>query len=76
MAERTLSALAGDALVEQTRVLSERVATLSSPIMVARYERSEGSERSHSATGDVWREHSRGFIVPDEWPERAADFAG
>lgn len=74
MAERTLSAQEGEALVEQTGVLSERVATtLSSPIMVARYER---SERSDSATGDVWREHSRGFIVPDEWPERAVDFAG
>lgn len=74
MAERTLSAQEGEALVEQTGVLSERVAsTLSSPIMVARYER---SERSDIATGDVWREHSRGFIVPDEWPERAVDFAG
>jgi len=50
--------------------LSERVASLSSPIMVARY------ERCHFPTGNVWREHSRGFIVPDEWPERAADFAG
>ena len=70
MAERTLSAQEGDALVEQTAMLSERVASLSSPIMVARYERCDFS------TGDVWREHSRGFIVPDEWPERAADFAG
>lgn len=72
MAERTISAQEGDALVEQTRVLSERVATLSSPFMVARYER---RERSECATGNVWREHSRGFIVPDEWPARAADFA-
>jgi hypothetical protein len=72
MAERTLSAQEGGALTEQTTELSERVATLSSPIMVARYERCELSE---CATGDVWREHSRGFIVPDEWPERAADFA-
>ena len=70
MAERTLSAQEGEALVAQTAVLSERVETLSSPIMVARY------ERCHFATGDIWREHSRGFIVPDEWPERAADFAG
>jgi hypothetical protein len=70
MAERTLSAQEGDALVEQTAVLSERVASLPSPIMVARY------ERCHFPTGDIWREHSRGFIVPDEWPERAADFAG
>ena len=70
MAERTLSAQEGEALLEQTAVLSERVATLSSPIMVARY------ERCHFPTGDIWREHSRGFIVPDEWPERAADFAG
>lgn len=66
MAERTLSAQEGEALAEQTAVLTERVATLSSPIMVARYE---------SASGKVWREHSRGFIVPDDWPERAADFA-
>jgi hypothetical protein len=73
MAERMLLAQEGEALVEQTAVLSERVATLASPIMVARYER---YERSNSVTGDVWREHSRGFIVPDEWPERAADFAG
>jgi len=70
MAERTLLAQEGEALVEQTAVLSERIATLSSPIMVARYEHSD------SATGAVWREHSRGFIVPDEWPERAAEFAG
>lgn len=70
MAERTLLAQEGEALVEQTAVLSERIATLSSPIMVARY------EHSNSATGAVWREHSRGFIVPDEWPERAAEFAG
>lgn len=72
MAERTLSAQEGDALAEQTAVLSERVATLSSPIMVARYERYDGQG---SSTGDVWRERSRGFIVPDEWPARAADFA-
>jgi len=76
MAERTLSAEEGEALLEQTAVLSERVATLPSPIMVARYERCEGYACSGCATGDVWREHSRGFIVPDEWPERAADFAG
>ena len=67
MAERTLSAQEREALVAQTAVLSERVETLSSPIMVARYERCERYG---------WREHSRGFIVPDEWPERAADFAG
>jgi hypothetical protein len=72
MAERTLSAQEGDALAEQTAALSERVATLSSPIMVARYQRYDGHD---SSTGDVWREHSRGFIVPDEWPARAADFA-
>jgi len=73
MAVRTLSAQEGEALGAQTAVLSERVATLASPIMVAQYER---CERDECATGDVWREHSRGFIVPDEWPERAADFAG
>jgi hypothetical protein len=73
MAERTLSAQESDALVEQAAVLSERVATLSSPVMVARYERYDGHD---CAAGNVWREHSRGFIVPDEWPARAADFAG
>jgi hypothetical protein len=66
MAERTLSAQESEALVEQAAMLTERVATLSSPIMVARYE---------CAPDNVWREHSRGFIVPDDWPERAADFA-
>ena len=75
MAERTLSAQEGDALAEQMAALSERVATLSSPIMVARYERYDGHYARDFLTGDGWREHSRGFIVPDEWPERAAEFA-
>lgn len=66
LAERMLSAEEGEALVVQTEALTERVAQFSSPIMVARYE---------CAAGDVWHERSRGFIVPDEWPERAAQFA-
>lgn len=66
LAERTLSAEEGEALVVRTAELSERVAEASSPIMVACYE---------CAAGDVWHERSRGFIVPDEWPERAAQFA-
>jgi uncharacterized protein len=70
LAERTLLAQEREGLGEQTAVLSERVETLASPIMVAQYEHAE------CATGVLWREHSRGFIVPDEWPERAADFAG
>jgi uncharacterized protein len=73
MAVRTLSGQEGEALGEQTAALSERVATLASPIMVAQYERCESEQ---CTTGNLWREHSRGFIVPDEWPERAAVFAG
>ncbi len=65
---RTLSAQEGDALVEQTAVLSERVARCRRRFMVARYERCERYG---------WREHSRGFIVPAmNGTERAADFAG
>lgn len=36
--------------------------TLTQPVMVAYHDRSTGTERS------------RGFIVPDDWPERAARF--
>ncbi len=66
LAERTLSAEEGEALAMETALLSERVAEISTPIMVASYER---------AADDIWHERSRGFIVPDEWPERAAQFA-
>jgi uncharacterized protein len=76
MAERALSAQEGEALAAQMAVLSERVATLPSPIMVARYARCERCEGFDNAAGHGWREHSRGFIVPDEWPQRAVDFAG
>src|SRR5471032_3134394 len=55
MAERTLSAQEGDALGEQTAALSERVATLASPIMVAQYERCESEQ---CTTGNLWHEHS------------------
>jgi hypothetical protein len=65
LAEQTLSAREGEALAVQAEALSERVAEASLPIMVARYD---------CAAGDVWHERSRGFIVPDEWPERAAQF--
>jgi hypothetical protein len=61
LAERAVSAAEGE-----KRVLdSDTVTELSSPIMVARY----------GIQGKVWQERSRGFIVPDEWPERAMAFA-
>ena len=59
LAERTISD-------EDAEALSFDVTALSSPTMVATYDRS---------AGNVWPERSRGFIVPDEWPERALRYA-
>jgi hypothetical protein len=59
LAERAISA-------EDATALNFDVSALGSPAMVANYERS---------AGDVWRERSRGFIVPDDWPERAMRYA-
>jgi hypothetical protein len=59
LAERGLSK-------EEAETLTFDTNALTSPIMVANYDRS---------AGDIWRERSRGFIVPDEWPERALSYS-
>ncbi len=46
--------------------LAERLAQHSGPTMVASFERA-------SKLSGTWRETSRGFVVPDEWPQRASD---
>jgi hypothetical protein len=46
--------------------LAQQFAQQTGPTMVAAFvERADG----------LWTERSRGFIVPDDWPERAQAFA-
>ena len=59
LAERAIS-------TEDAEALSFEANALTSPIMVANYDRS---------SGDILQERSRGFIVPDDWPERALRYA-
>jgi hypothetical protein len=59
LAERTL-------LAEEAETLTFDADALTSPVMVANYDR---------GAGHIWRERSRGFIVPDEWPERALRYS-
>jgi hypothetical protein len=44
----------------------ERLAQQSGPTMVAAFARDGAAH---------WRERARGFVVPDDWPERASAFA-
>ncbi|WP_438396138.1 DUF1853 family protein [Caballeronia sp. DA-9] len=62
LAERSLFKQDAEAL----KLHAGTLAKLTSPIMVAKYD---------IGAGDVWPEHSRGFVVPDEWPERALHYA-
>lgn len=55
----------GIALPGAPHTLSERVACASEPVMVAAF----------AADDDGYRELSRGFIVPNDWPSRARAFA-
>ena len=56
---------AGIAFVEAS-ALSERVAHQNGPTMVAAF---------HLDDAGRWVERSRGFIVPDDWPQKARAFA-
>jgi hypothetical protein len=47
-------------------ILSERVAHQNGPTMVAAF---------YTDDAGRWVERSRGFIVPDTWPEKAQAFA-
>ncbi|PMS35211.1 DUF1853 family protein [Trinickia symbiotica] len=53
------------------QALAERLAQHDDPTMVAAFVRAEGD-----AGSPHWRESARGFVVPDDWPERACAFAG
>ena len=54
-------------------VLAERVAH-GGATMVAAFARDVSDE--HQGVAAQWRECTRGFVVPDDWPERARAFAG
>lgn len=47
--------------------LDERLAQQSGPTMVVAF--------APDGSGRHWRERARGFVVPDDWPERASAFA-
>jgi hypothetical protein len=66
LASRRLAASDGDALLAAAATIRERLSSTVSPTMVAAYGRNEKGE---------FVERSRGFIVPDDWPERAREFA-
>jgi hypothetical protein len=53
-------------LLAHAATIRERLSGTVSPTMVAAYGRNEKGE---------FVERSRGFIVPDDWPERAREFA-
>ncbi|MEA3121689.1 MAG: uncharacterized protein QOH33_1244 [Paraburkholderia sp.] len=76
LAPRRLRAGSGGTEVEaagltNAQTLAERLAQQSGPTMIAALapDRRDG-RASH------WRECARGFVVPDDWPERARAFAG
>jgi hypothetical protein len=66
LAPRRLNAPDADSLIDEAAAIHARLAAIVAPTMVAAYVRD-------GATG--WAEESRGFIVPDDWPERARAFA-
>jgi hypothetical protein len=66
LAPRRLNAPDADWLIDEAAAIHTRLAAIAAPTMVAAYVRD-------GRTG--WTEESRGFIVPDDWPERARAFA-
>jgi hypothetical protein len=65
LAPHVLSEHEGTELAEREPALLERVQSLRWPLMVATYA---------PALDNTWLEQSRGFIVPDHWPERAREY--
>ncbi|HEY1610633.1 MAG TPA: DUF1853 family protein, partial [Paraburkholderia sp.] len=66
LAPRRLAAQAGEnEPPTEAPALFERLMRRSEPVMVAAF----------AAADDGYREQSRGFIVPDDWPARARAFA-
>ena len=66
LASRRLAVADADALLAHSAAIHERLQDAASPTMVAAYARGENG---------TWIEQSRGFIVPDDWPDRAREFA-
>ncbi|SAK66904.1 hypothetical protein AWB79_03346 [Caballeronia hypogeia] len=66
LASRRLDPADAQALVAGTESIRTSLAATVAPTMIAVYARDETGE---------WLEESRGFIVPDDWPERARAFA-
>jgi hypothetical protein len=66
LASRRLAAADAGSLLADAAAIHERLQNAASPTMVASYAR--------DADGGL-RERSRGFIVPDDWPERARAYA-
>ncbi|WP_277183393.1 DUF1853 family protein [Caballeronia sp. BR00000012568055] len=67
LASRSIDAKDAERLIDDAPLLSARLAESVLPTMVAVYQR-DGDENR-------WSEESRGFIVPDDWPERARAYA-
>ncbi|WP_250464461.1 DUF1853 family protein [Caballeronia sp. GAFFF2] len=66
LASRRLRADDADALLAEASVIHARLQEIAMPTMIAAYRRDDAGN---------WSEESRGFIVPDDWPERARIFA-
>ncbi|KND61393.1 hypothetical protein BVER_04294c [Candidatus Burkholderia verschuerenii] len=66
LASRRLYAADADALLADAATIHTQLASIAAPTMLASYARDD--------TG-AWREDTRGFIVPDDWPERARAYA-
>ncbi|SAK62585.1 hypothetical protein AWB75_02715 [Caballeronia catudaia] len=66
LASRRLDAAAAETLVSESAAIRTRLETTVAPTMIAAYVRDD--------TGG-WKEESRGFIVPDGWPQEARAFA-
>jgi hypothetical protein len=67
LASRRLGGAAAAALVAESNEITARLDHTATPTMIAAYARNEAHE---------WIEESRGFVVPDEWPDAARTFAG
>ncbi|SPB16570.1 hypothetical protein NOV72_03770 [Caballeronia novacaledonica] len=66
LASRRLDAAAAATLIAESDAIRTRLATTVAPTLIAAYARDAAGK---------WIEESRGFIVPDDWPERAREFA-
>ncbi|SAK53762.1 DUF1853 family protein [Caballeronia ptereochthonis] len=66
LASRRLDTTAAESLVAESVAIRARLEATVAPTMIAAYARDESGG---------WVEESRGFIVPDDWPEQARAFA-